>query len=97
ILEPIPITDTVKLHGTHADILICDDDSITFQSRIVIGLSTTKDNQGFATAMFQKTGILLCLRDLDVARWTQPNPGVAIDSTQPILIAGEYIGENIQR
>ena len=96
-LDPIPITGTVKLHGTHADILIYSDNTITFQSRNLANLSTAKDNHGFATAMSNKTKILLRLRNLYLSRWTQRNPGVIVDATQPVLIAGEWIGSNIQK
>lgn len=97
ILDTIPLVGTVKLHGTHADILIYDDNNIDFQSRGVVGLQPTKDNAGFAAAMSQKTKALLRLRDLFQARFTQLNPNTPIDPTHPVLIAGEWIGEKIQR
>jgi len=96
-LNPMPIIGTVKLHGTHADILVHSDDSIVFQSKGVVGISSTRDNAGFATAMSQKTKSLLRLRDLFVARFTQLNPNTPLDLAQPVLIAGEWIGKSIQK
>lgn len=97
ILEPLPIVGTVKLHGTHADILIYKDDRVVFQSRNVTGLSFEKDNQGFATEMSKKIKTLLRLRDLYLARWRQLNTQDFLDETLPILVAGEWIGEKIQK
>lgn len=96
-LEPIPIIGTVKLHGTHADILVYSDNSIVFQSRNVTGLSTTRDNQGFAVAMSSKTKVLLRLRDLYIARWKSLDSNNAINPSHPVIIAGEWIGEKIQK
>ncbi|OAK95330.1 hypothetical protein IQ06DRAFT_58484 [Phaeosphaeriaceae sp. SRC1lsM3a] len=97
ILDPIPIIGTVKLHGTHADILIFSDDRIVFQSRNIVGLQVAKDNAGFATTMSQKTKALLRLRDLLIARFTQLNPDTPLDQSHPVLIAGEWIGQSIQK
>jgi hypothetical protein len=97
ILDPIPIVGTIKLHGTHADILIHSDDRIVFQSRNIVGLHVTKDNAGFATTMAQKTKALLRLRDLFIARFTQLNPNTPVDLTHAVLIAGEWIGQSIQK
>jgi hypothetical protein len=97
MVDPIPIVGTIKLHGTHADILIHNDDRIVFQSRNIVGLQVAKDNAGFATTMSQKTKALLRLRDLYVARFTQLNPDTPLDPTHPILIAGEWIGQSIQK
>ncbi|KAJ4376166.1 hypothetical protein N0V83_001447 [Neocucurbitaria cava] len=97
VLDPIPIVGTVKLHGTHADIVIYSDDSIFCQSRNITSLSATRDNQGFANAMSKKRKVLLCLRDLYLARWIQLNPNATISTSHPIVIAGEWIGEKIQK
>lgn len=96
-LDPIPIIGTVKLHGTHADILIYNDDRIVFQSRNIVGLQVAKDNAGFATTMSQKTKALLRLRDLLLARFAQLNPDITLDPSHPVLIAGEWIGHSIQK
>lgn len=96
-LDPMPIVGTVKLHGTHADIVIHHDDSIIFQSRNVVGLNTEKDNAGFAAAMSKKVKPLLRLRDVIVGRFTQLNPTTPLDRNRPIIIAGEWIGESVQK
>jgi hypothetical protein len=96
-LDPIPIVGSIKLHGTHADILIYGDDRIVFQSRNIVGLEVAKDNASFATTMLQKTKALLRLRDLIVARFSQINPETYVDLSLPVLIAGEWIGESIQK
>jgi hypothetical protein len=97
VLDPIPIVGTVKLHGTHADILIHSDDSVVFQLRNIVGLVTSKDNAGFATAMSQKTKALFHLRELYITHYRKLNPFTSIDPTLPVLIAGEWIGSGIQK
>ncbi|KAI4660001.1 uncharacterized protein J4E79_005803 [Alternaria viburni] len=96
-VDPIPFVGTVKLHGTHADILIYPDNRIVFQSRNISGLSVAKDNQGFAADMSEKTAAVLGLRDIYLARWRELNPGTPIEEESPIVIAGEWIGEKIQK
>jgi hypothetical protein len=96
-LDPLPIIGTIKLHGTHADILIYSDNRIVFQSRNIVGLQIAKDNAGFAATMSQKTKALLRLRDLFIARFSQLNPETPVDPSLPILIAGEWIGQSIQK
>jgi hypothetical protein len=96
-IEAIPIVGTVKLHGTHADILVYGDGRIVFQSRNIVGLQVNKDNAGFASTMSQKTKAILRLRDLFVLRYRELNSDATLDPTQPVLIAGEWIGESIQK
>lgn len=95
-LGAIPLVGTVKLHGTHADILIEGDNRIVFQSRNVVGLDVNKDNAGFATCMSSKIKALLSLRDLYLTRWQQLNPSMPMDPTPTVLIAGEWIGKGVQ-
>ncbi|KAF2250802.1 hypothetical protein BU26DRAFT_517586 [Trematosphaeria pertusa] len=97
ILEPIPIIGTVKLHGTHADILVFANNDIVLQSRNKVNLRSTSDNHGFATAMEKKRATLLRLRDRFVARWKKLHPGEELDTSLPVTIAGEWIGEKIQK
>ncbi|KAG9194853.1 hypothetical protein G6011_04888 [Alternaria panax] len=96
-LEPVPYVGTVKLHGTHADILVYPDDRIVFQSRNITGLSVAKDNQDFAATMSSKTDAILRLRNLYLARWTELNPSGTTEESLPVLMAGEWIGEKIQK
>ncbi|KAF2475148.1 uncharacterized protein BDR25DRAFT_100281 [Lindgomyces ingoldianus] len=97
ILPSIPIVGTVKLHGTHVDILVYQDNTIVLQSRNNANLMTTADNQGFANAMTKKRGAILSLRNRYHARWRELHPGEPIDMSVPITIAGEWIGEKIQK
>jgi hypothetical protein len=96
-LEPIDIVGTVKLHGTHADILVYSDGRIVFQSKNIVGIHTTKDNAGFAATMSQRTKAILRLRDLLVLRFLELNPDTPIQPAHPVLVAGEWIGESIQK
>ncbi|KAL1798857.1 hypothetical protein ACET3X_002894 [Alternaria dauci] len=96
-LEHVPFVGTVKLHGTHADILVYPDNRIVFQSRNVTGLSVARDNQGFAATMLNKTDTILGLRNLYLARWRELNPNATVEDSLPVLIAGEWIGEKIQK
>ncbi|USP78082.1 hypothetical protein yc1106_05356 [Curvularia clavata] len=96
-IAPIPIIGTVKLHGTHGDILIYHDNTIVFQSRNTVGLSALKDNQGFAAAMSDKTTTLLRLRDSCVSRWRELHPNSLLCETYPVILAGEWIGTKIQK
>ena len=96
-LMPIPLVGTVKLHGTHADILVHANDDIVFQSRNLTGLSPAKDNAGFAAAMSHKTHAILQLRNLYLARWSKLHPTKTLHPHHPVLIAGEWIGSKIQK
>jgi len=96
-LESIPLGGTVKLHGTHADILIYEDDRIVLQSKNVSSITVMNDNLGFAAAMAGKTPAILELRDRYLARWTLLHPDIRLDNTYPVLIAGEWIGTGVQR
>lgn len=96
-LLPIPIIGTVKLHGTHGDVLIHRDDSIVIQSRNTTNLTSAMDNCGFATSMLTKRISLLQLRDQFEARWRELNSEKVLDSSIPVTIAGEWIGEKIQK
>ncbi|KNG45533.1 rna ligase 2 [Stemphylium lycopersici] len=96
-VKSIPVVGTVKLHGTHADVLVYNDNSITFQSRNTTGLSAAKDNQGFAAAMASRTDILLKLRDSYLTQWEKLNAKRGLHQSLPFIIAGEWIGEKIQK
>ncbi|EDU42842.1 DNA ligase mRNA capping enzyme catalytic [Pyrenophora tritici-repentis] len=97
LLAPIPIIGTAKLHGTHADILVHPNNTLTFQSRNLTSLTPSKDNAGFAAAMSSKTATLLHLRDLYLTRWSELNPTATLHQHHPVVIAGEWIGEKIQK
>lgn len=97
VFEPIPLVGTVKLHGTHADILVYNDNKIVFQSRNNVSLQITADNQGFAAAMANRRQTILHLRDQIQTRWKQLNGDEELDTSTPTIIAGEWIGEKIQK
>ncbi|KAF9739801.1 hypothetical protein PMIN01_02435 [Paraphaeosphaeria minitans] len=63
VIGLISIVGTVKLHGTHADILISSDNTIALQSRNNAVLLETADNLGFAKSMSTKRPDILRLRD----------------------------------
>jgi hypothetical protein len=94
---PIPIVGLIKLHGTHADILVHHDDTIVLQSKNVANITLANDNQGFAAAMADKAHVILSLRDRYIARWKELNPTLQLDPQHPVLVAGEWIGMNIQK
>ncbi|KAJ4364929.1 hypothetical protein N0V95_000576 [Ascochyta clinopodiicola] len=96
-VKPIPIVGSVKLHGTHADILVYSDDKIVLQSKNVRNITTTNDNQGFAAAMVDKTSAILDVRNKYLVHWRKLNPNTHLDLQYPVLIAGEWIGTNIQK
>lgn len=96
ILGSIPIIGTVKLHGTHADIIISPSNKLTFQSRNNATLTESTDNFGFAEAMSSKQSAILHIRDRILSRWKTLNLHSTLDPTLPITIAGEWIGHKIQ-
>ncbi|KAF2451781.1 hypothetical protein P171DRAFT_426238 [Karstenula rhodostoma CBS 690.94] len=97
VVAPVPIIGTVKLHGTHADILVSSNDNINLQSRNNALLLETADNLGFAKAMSSKRPTILRLRDQFLVRWKELNREKALDTALPITIAGEWVGEKIQK
>ena len=96
-VDTVPFVGTVKLHGTHADILVYPDNRIVFQSRNITGLSVAKDNQGFAADMLEKTAAVLGLRDMYLERWKELNTSKTVGEDLPVVVAGEWIGEKIQK
>jgi hypothetical protein len=93
----LSITGTVKLHGTHADILIYPDNAIILQSRNCVNISTTSDNHGFAAAMATKSPVLHALRDQYLERYKELNPDAQLDPHAPMTLAGEWIGIGVQK
>ena len=97
--KTVHLTGSVKLHGTHADIVFVSATSEDFrlQSRnrksLVPG---NEDNAGFAAHI---AGVgqrrILALRDRVVARYMELNPRTQIDGE--ITVAGEWCGEGIQK
>lgn len=96
-VESVPLAGSVKLHGTHADILIYDDDRIVLQSKNVPNITIANDNLGFAAAMADKAAVILRLRDRYLARWDSLHSERSLDTAHPVLIAGEWIGTGVQK
>lgn len=98
-LQPIsiPLVGSVKLRGTHSDILVYHNDRIVLQSMDVPCITAANDNQGFAAAMADNTAAILDLRDRYRVRWMHLNPDAHLEAALPILIAGEWIGAGIQK
>lgn len=93
----LPITGTVKLHGTHADIRITPKtNKITYQSRNRVS-TPDFDSYGFATAMSAHEPAISRLKDRYYTQFAELNPDVEIeDDDKPLILAGEYIGQKIQ-
>jgi hypothetical protein len=101
IREPHPTTisfsGTVKLHGTHADLVIYADDIIRLQSRNRLALDIVHDNYGVAASILPLRTETLKLRDEFRKRFLELNPREKIDDEFPIIIAGEWIGPGVQK
>lgn len=82
--EIIRYRGTIKLHGTHADIV--RHHTIWFQSRNGI-ISKEKDNMGFATHM----------SNIDVNKFFDYICQVVGSEKKMIMISGEWCGGNIQK
>ena len=91
------LVGTVKLHGTHADIVIDDNDRIRLQSRNQTDLQPAKDNCGFATFADPLKQDILALRNAFVARYRTLNPNIPLVPELPVVIAGEWCGGSIQK
>jgi hypothetical protein len=93
----LEIVGTVKLHGTHADIVVHSDDSITFQSRNRETITKERDNCGFVTTMDEERTSIRTIRDRYHERFRKLNPEIPIDASKPLILAGEWIGKGIQK
>lgn len=93
----VALTGTVKLHGTHADVVIQSDGSIRFQSRNRLSISPGKDdNQGFAAFASTRTKEWLDLKRRYIERFRALNPDTVLH-TEQVLIAGEWCGKGIMK
>jgi hypothetical protein len=95
--DTLEIVGTVKLHGTHADIVVHADNSITYQSRNQQTLTKQRDNCGFVAAMEGQATAILRIRDRYCERFRELNPATPIDTAIPLILAGEWIGQGIQK
>lgn len=93
----IHLTGSVKLHGTHADIVFVNGtDEIRLQSRNQLAISVNRDNSGFA-AFIKATDkkVILKLRDQILERYRKLNGGQ--EAKGDVVIAGEWCGTGIQK
>ncbi|KAK3117702.1 hypothetical protein LTR53_000631 [Teratosphaeriaceae sp. CCFEE 6253] len=93
-------TGTVKLHGTHADIVVHVDGEIVCQSRNRLRLSVASDNLGFALFCSTRSPAIHRLAGTVRQRWRDRHPGAepgkdGEDGT--VLLAGEWIGQGVQK
>ena len=94
----VNIRGTVKLHGTHADLVCLKTDTgefdFVYQSRNRV-ISVESDNCGFAEFMTEITNeIKLRMVRAIVERFNQFHPD---EIFKEIFIAGEFCGQNIQK
>jgi hypothetical protein len=75
----ISFSGTVKLHGTHSDLVIYSDDTIRIQSRNRLSLDTVHDNYGVAASILPLRTETLELRNRFRERFLELNPGEEID------------------
>ncbi|KAK4693472.1 hypothetical protein P7C71_g3940, partial [Lecanoromycetidae sp. Uapishka_2] len=97
-LTSIHLTGSVKLHGTHADIVFSSDsDEVRLQSRNQLRLTPGKeDNCGFASFVAgTKKEVLLDLRDRILERYRKLNPNEVVEGD--IIMAGEWCGKGVQK
>ncbi|KAJ8057857.1 hypothetical protein OCU04_013043 [Sclerotinia nivalis] len=93
----ISVTGTVKLHGTHADLLIHADDTIQLQSRNTDHLIAEKDTTGFVPFALALKPQILDLKKQFHSRFLKLNPKARVQEANPMIIAGEFIGPRIQK
>ncbi|KUJ12423.1 uncharacterized protein LY89DRAFT_756886 [Mollisia scopiformis] len=92
----VKLVGTVKLHGTHADIVVYSNDQILFQSRNR-ALDLEHDNHDFVKTMTPHKKQILSLRDQCIAKYEDIKGKGSVKSQYPIIIAGEWVGPKIQK
>jgi hypothetical protein len=93
----IKLTGTVKLHGTHADIVIEPDNAIRIQSRNRLSLDIEHDNYNVAASLLPLRKEVLEVKEKIKDRWYQLNAPEKIGEDGPIILAGEWIGPGVQK
>ncbi|ESZ92349.1 hypothetical protein SBOR_7259 [Sclerotinia borealis F-4128] len=92
----ISLTGTVKLHGTHGDILIRTDNTVQLQSRNG-EVTTALDSYRFLDFVQAAQTEILDLKERLHARFLKLNPRAKLLDEHPLIIAGEWIGPKIQK
>ncbi|CAD6450034.1 2abd913c-2603-4eee-b194-f4f8eb83d4d2-CDS [Sclerotinia trifoliorum] len=93
----ISVTGTVKLHGTHTDFLIHANDTIQFQTRNNENFTADMDTIGFVPFAQMLKPQILHLKKQIYVRFSTLNPKAKLDDAHPLIIAGEFIGPNVQK
>jgi hypothetical protein len=93
----IKLTGTVKLHGTHADIVIEPDSTIRIQSRNRLSLDIEHDNYNVATSLLPLRKEVLELRNEVRDKWYQLYAPEKLHENDPVILAGEWIGPGVQK
>ena len=96
-IDSLDLIGTVKLHGTHADLVINADDQVRCQSRNQLDLQPTHDNIGFATFAAPLKRDIVNLKNTIIARYRKLNPSTPFSAQHPVIIAGEWCGVGIQK
>ena len=91
------LVGTVKLHGTHADMVIDKNDFLRLQSRNQINLRLDSDNFGFAAFALPVQDNIVSLKNAIVARYCALNPTIPFRPEHPVVLAGEWCGGSIQK
>ncbi|KAG7008809.1 hypothetical protein G7Y79_00004g013930 [Physcia stellaris] len=96
-IPSLSLIGTVKLHGTHADMVIEKGDDIRLQSRNRAELDLGTDNCGFAAFAIPLRAQILALKERYIARYRTLHPGTPLNPECPVVIAGEWCGKGIQK
>lgn len=95
----LPVVGTVKLHGTHADVVFpspASSDEFRLQSRNRTTLTLENDNQGFAAFVLARKCRLLELKNRIMDRYQYLRPGApSFPADHPLIIAGEFVGSGL--
>lgn len=93
----VNLIGTVKLHGSHADIVIDYNDAIRFRSRRQAEITLDNDVSGVVERLLPLRTPILILRNRILMRWMEFNPGVEVMKLKeyPVVIAGEWVGPGI--
>jgi hypothetical protein len=95
-IREVSMVGTTKIHGTHCDIVIDALDNITFQSRHVANLTIEADSYGFAAKMTPMREVILLLKK-QILKTFKGLYTVPVREEHPVVIAGEFVGENIMK
>jgi hypothetical protein len=93
----IKFIGTVKLHGTHADLVFEGDGTFRLQSRNKLSIDIEHDNHGVAKGMLRLQKEICELKEKILERWKELNPGIKVMRDKPVVIAGEWIGPGVQK